>query len=555
MRLRTLACLPCHEAAMRHPALSILLFLCWPCAASANPEADALQASREALFALPPDGRASTTVRLPIGPASSSAFTMTDSRTLPADLLRRYPAMRSFRGRDDQGRQARLDYAAATSRLYIRGADGDWQETRVLPPAAPAPGWRANEASRATASPVRHRVARAIAQGNVHYEFRLALALGSRFVAAHGGTRDAALGAAVHLANRANEVLETDLGVHVTLAARNDLLIITDGEGDPLRHGEPRTAAAELIARRLPASSYDLGQALVGLDGGESDTGTVCSDAMDADYLATHKAAAWSGAPDPETALGHLLLVLGNQLGAPFRARRCVDCLAFDGESIVRVRTWLASRGGRCAKKRLVDAMAPWIDPEPMAEPRVVPARTPFWLDATVAPGEPGRELTYAWDDIGRPAFFHPRRPGRRLRQTFARTLPTDSRSLDFRLTVRDNGGPTATVASADTRVQVVDTGRAFAIEPVGDAVAGAPVGLRWDPAGTTLPPIQCHFLDVALSRDGGVSWAAVAKDVENSGSAAVTLPAGSTTEAARLRLSCDSQPFYAEAPGEFRIH
>lgn len=540
---------------MRHPALSLLLFLCWPCAASANPDANTVQAAREALFALPPDGRASTPVRLPTGPESSSTFTMTDSRTLPAELMRRYPAMRSFRGRDGQGRQARLDYAGATARLHVRAADGDWQEMRALPAALPASAWRANGARRAAANPALRRVARSTSQGNVHYEFRLALALGSRFVAAHGGTRDAALGAAVHLANRANEVLETDLGVHVTLAARNDLLIITDGEGDPLRHGEPRTAAAELIARRLPASSYDLGQALIGLDGGESDTGTVCSDAMDADYLATHKAAAWSGAPDPETALGHLLLVLGNQLGAPFRARRCVNCLAFDGESIVRVRTWLASRGGRCAKKRLVDVMAPWIDPETMAESRVVPARTPFWLDAIVASGEPGRELTYAWDDIGHPAFFQPRRPERHLRQAFAHALPTDSRWLDVRLTVRDNGGATATVASADARVQVVDTGRPFAIEPVGDAVAGAPLGLRWDPAGTTLPPIRCHFLDVALSRDGGASWAAVAKDVENSGSAAVTLPAGSATDSARLRLSCDSQPFYAESPGVFRIH
>jgi hypothetical protein len=535
---------------MRCHLYALLLLLPWPCAATTH----GLDEARARLFALPADGKASAVVSLPLRDGTKSAFTLMDSRTLPRDLLRRFPALRSFRGNDAAGRGARLDYASGIARLSVRQVDGQWWQTDLAQPSTAA-----QDTSRAGQARASRQVAATPAlgvssSGNVRYEFRLALAAGSQFVAAHGGTPEAALGAVVHIVNRANEVLENDLGVHLTLAAHNDRLMVADTEGDPLRHGEPRTAAVNLIDHRLPATAYDLGHALLSLDGGEADTGTSCSDAQDADYLATHKAAAWSGGADPDAAFANFLLVLGNQLGAPFRENRCWQCMAFDGASIARVRTWLASRGGRCAKKYVVGAAAPWIDPEPLAEPMVIPARTPFWLDAVVEPGTPGRRLSYAWDDIDPQPRFRSAAPGPFARREFAAQLPTDSRWLAFRLTVRDNAGETATVASEDTRVQVVDTGRAFAMEPVPDGIAGQPLGIRWDPAGTTLEPISCHFLDASLSRDGGMSWQVIARDLGNSGSAAIVLPKDAASTDARLRLSCDWRPFFAESPEPFRI-
>jgi hypothetical protein len=397
-------------------------------------------------------------------------------------------------------------------------------------------------------------VARMTAHGNVRYEFRVALAAGSEFTAAHGGTREGALAAMTHMLDRANEVLENDLGVHLTLAAGSEKLIVTDPDGDPLEHGEPRTAAAVFIKSRLPAASYDLGHALVGLDGGESDTGTVCSNALDADYLATHKAAAWSGGADADGAFANFLLVLGNQLGAPFRDNRCGQCLAFDGKSIERVRAWLASRGGRCAKKRLVTGMAPWIDPDSLAEPQLIPARTPFWLDARVEPGTPGRRLSFAWDDISFEPLVRAEAPQPTSRREVVNSLPQGARDLDFRLTVRDNGGRQATRASADTRLRAIDTGRPFAIEPIDAATAGAPLGVRWDPAGTTLAPLSCHFLRATLSIDEGMSWQTLAEDVPNSGAAVLTVPGDALSDGARLRLACDWRPFFAEVPRPFAI-
>ncbi|UPG94948.1 reprolysin-like metallopeptidase [Luteibacter aegosomatissinici] len=535
---------------MRRPVHAFLLLLPWSCAAAA----DSLGDARARLFELAADGKARTVISLPLPDGATSAFTLWDSRTLPRDLLRRYPTMRSFRGSDTAGRSVRLDYAGGQARMSLREADGQWQPTAASPLPAFSPPPSAAPALLTLPQPATMDTLAPSAAGNVRYEFRLALAAGSAFTAANGGTREAALGAAAHLVNRANEVLENDLGVHLTLAAHDDRLMVADHRRDPLREGEPRSAAANLITRRLPASGYDLGHALLGLDGGETETGTSCSDAMDADYLATHKAAAWSGGADPDAAFANFLLVLGNQLGAPFRETRCWHCLAFDGVSIARVRNWLASRGGACARKYMINAIAPWIDPESLADPPVIPARTPFWLDATVEPGIAGRRLSYAWDDLDGQHGFRAAAPGPTARRVFTSGLPQGSRWLSFRLTVRDNGGETATVATDDARVQVVDTGRAFAMEPVPDGSAGQPLGIRWDPAGTSLAPISCHFLEASLSLDDGSTWQAVARDVANTGSAAIPLPAGTATQHARLRLSCDWRPFFAESPAPFRI-
>lgn len=538
---------------MRYRLHALLFLLPLPAAATV------VETAAASLSALAPDGVATAMVELPLGPGDTSAFTLTDSLTLPRELMRRHPGLRSFRGSDAKGRTVRLDMAPGALRLSLRGPNGSWQPDALFsmttdPSGLPREQAQASRIAPAPTASAGRLQALASSHGALRYDFRLALAAGSAFVAANGGTRDAALGALVHMANRANEVMENDLGVHLTLAAGTDRLIITDGEGDPLRHGEPRTASVDLVRRRLAANTYDLGHALLGLDGGEAETGTSCSDALDADYLYTHKAAAWSGGEDAESAFANFVLVLGNQLGAPFRDTRCWHCLAFDGASIGRVRQWLASRGGRCAKKQLVDAIAPWIDPSSLAEPQVIPARTPFWLDARVEPGMPDRRLTYAWDDAGFEPWLRSRAPSAILRREVTRELPSDSRWLDARLTVRDNGGATATVASDDTRYQVVDTGRAFAVEPIGEAMAGKPLAVRWDPAGTTLEPLSCHFLDATLSLDGGATWRRIASDIRNNGNAVLALPSDTAADAARLRLACDWRPFFAEAPAPFRI-
>jgi hypothetical protein len=480
-------------------------------------------------------------------------------------------------------------------------------------------GWEAASAAKARL-PQSPSTARG---GAVRYEFRLAVAASSRYAAKFGSTVEAALAEIVHAVNRANEVFETDAGVHFTLVGDNERLVRVRPARDPFRSEDPGPAAVRLIEREIGRGNYDLGHALTDYSGGESHVGTSCSDALDADFLATHKAAAWSGHAHPDTspdAIRFMIHVLGRQLGAWPSANGCTRStlddrafepgsgstimgnaparcgreqslqphadLYFHAANIAQMHDWLASRGGRCAFRRLNPASAPWIAPETLADRTVIPARTPFALDATAEPGTPGRRLTYAWEqmDAGAkqrgalldhgsgPLFrsFPPSPSGIRIfprvaaprgfdPSTRGETLPSTSRTLNFRLTVRDNGGDTSTVAHADRRIDVVDTGRPFAVLEDASptlAIAGEPRTVRWDVADTNKAPISCHFVDIDLSLDGGQSWLepALVTDEANDGEASPVLPFRIASEHARLRIRCDWRPFFAVSPTDFTI-
>lgn len=595
-------------------------------------------ALRRSLLRLPQDASRSTEVELPTGTATSSRFRVRDSGTLPPALAARFPGLRSFRGADAEGRTVRLDLSKTGLRASIRHCQAEWlirpDEKAMSMPAMSAPAAPSNRptaASDAAPGIAAHDAAQvatmALARtgGGLRYDFRLAVAADSRYVARFGATVEGALAEIVHAVNRANEVFETDVGVHFTLVENNDRIMRANPRHDPYRRMDPGPATVELIDREIGKGNYDIGHAVTTLFGGESHIGTSCSNDRRADFFATHKAAAWSGHAHPDNeayAIGFMIHVLGRQLGASPTANGCgrptpadaavepgggstamgyapSGCggaaqslqersdLYFHAVNIAQMQAWLGSRGGRCAAKRINPTAAPWIDPALFTEEKVIPARTPFLLEASAEPDTKRLRLTYAWEqmdsgdeqkgaliDRGNGPLFRSFAPTSSAVRSFPRmaavlghdapdpgeTLPTTSRLLDFRLTVRDNGGDRATVASADTRVRVVDTGRPFAVlSPAAGmhGVGGQAFRLRWDVAGTTAAPIDCHFLEIDLSVDGGHTWRPepVATDEANDGEADIMLPAIATqTDHARLRVRCDWRPFFAVSPGDFTI-
>ncbi|WP_448096139.1 reprolysin-like metallopeptidase [Luteibacter yeojuensis] len=582
------------------------------------------------LVRLPMDGRTATTVRLPLGDGRHGLFHVRDSRTLPPALAARFHGLRSFRGTDAEGRTVRLDLSPGGARMSLRDGPREWTarartaaEWRPLPVRdAPAPSVSTGMTGARPPSIARYR--HASRGGGIRYDFRLAVAASSRYAARFGGTTLAALAEVVHVVNQANEVFETDVGVHFTLVEDNDRLIRSRPSRDPFRYGDPGPAAVQLIDREIGVGNYDIGHALTDYTGGESHIGTSCSDARDADFLATHKAAAWSGHAQPETAtteaVGFMIHVLGQQLGAWPTSHGCREATLedrafepgsgstamgfapfacghgsalqahadryFHAANLQQMQDWLASRGGSCASRRIGASSAPWIEPGALAGLSIVPARTPFVLDARAEPARKDARLTYAWEQMDvatRPGdtaaghadgpIFRSYPPAPTGRRVFPRmpvvlgheppepgeTLPTATRSLAFRLTVRDNAGDASTTAHADTRLLVVDTSRSFAVldNDVPDgAIAGGSLTARWDVAGTDAPPISCHFVSIDLSLDDGDSWMepALAVDEPNDGEARISLPANAASRRARLRIGCDRWPFFAVSPRPFPI-
>jgi len=610
----------------RIASLGILFAIASP-ALSATPLAS-FAALHRTLLRLPVDGPdASAAIDLPVGSGRVSRFAVRDSRTLPAGLTKRFPGLRSFRGTDGDGRTARLDLAGGRLLLAIRDDLSEWEASVRTQTQWDELGGPAAAPARAISEPAAYLPAHpgpdvrtdprpsssmARSGGAVRYDFRLAVAVGSRVAATWGSTVEAALGEVAHRVNRANEVFETDAGVHFTLVEASDRLVMTRPKHDPFLSADPAPANVDLIDRVVGPQGYDIGHAMLDFEGGESETGTSCSDARDADFFATHKAAAWSGAGgSPARALDTFIHVLGRQIGAWPTANGCqrdtLDDRAFEpgggstamgyafatcraesviqthadrylhGANIEQIHDWLDGPGGRCATRRLLPVAAPWIDPRSLDRRLIVPARTPFTLSARAMPGAPGLRLTYTWEqmdagdaqrgppiDDGQGPLFRSLPPTPAAHRDLpasagsaGETLPTTSRDMTFRLTVRDNAGDAATTAATDVRVRVFDTGRPFALIPVGGetaAKAGAPLPIRWDVAGTNLPPLSCHFVHVALSTDGGASWRTIATDEPNDGAASPLLPDDAAGRRARVRVGCDNRPFFASSAVDFSI-
>jgi hypothetical protein len=464
-----------------------------------------------------------------------------------------------------------------------------------------------------------------VAGGAVLYNFRIAVSTTSDYTAKFGGTVAGGLSGVVRAINQINEIFENDLGVHFTLVADNDKLIRTRPQEDPT--GSPYTANRAFLNDKLGEDGYDLGIMFRTAFGGSAGSiGNTCITDVDRD--SNHKAAGYSGHPDPASDPLFVSIAaheLGHKFGAWHSFNGCYKSIPnsafepgsgstimsyagtgcggdkqqlqermdryFHAGSLDQIDSWLQSRGGRCAAKRLNPNPSPWIDLSSLGaeDSPPIPARTPFALDVRAEPADPTATLTYTWEqmdvgpgqkedeglsDDGIGPIFRSYPPSVHSQRTFpslpallgevplglGEVFPATTRNLNFRLTVRDNYGSMATTAGANTRVHVVDTGEAFAvIAPRGQVTwrVGTERQVRWKVAGTDRAPIQCPEVSIDLSIDGGHNYLAqpLASHVTNTGNATVIVPALSNqTSRARLRVRCDNNIFFALSPGDFVI-
>lgn len=229
-----------------------------------------------------------------------------------------------------------------------------------------------------------------------------------------------------------------------------------------------------------------------------------------------------------------------------------------------------------------------------------IPARTPFLLAASGSDAD-GDTLTYAWeqfdlgdetfggplvDDGTRPLFrsFRPTTnptrlfpslrfildnanvvpeqaplPGTTALQYTGELLPTTSRTLNFRVTVRDNHAGAGGTNEAATALTVVGSAGPFAVTAPNTAVswaAGSARTVSWNVAGTNTAPISTSNVAISLSLDGGQTWPVVlAANAPNSGSASVTVPAGTPASGqARVKVAAVGNVYFDISDTNFSI-
>ena len=216
--------------------------------------------------------------------------------------------------------------------------------------------------------------------------------------------------------------------------------------------------------------------------------------------------------------------------------------------------------------------------------PFTIPAQTPFALTAS-ATDPNGDTLTYCWEefdlgpaqdptasprDNGSSPIFRSFPPTTNSTRTFpsltyilnngnvppatvggfatGEFLPTTSRTMTYRVTVRDNraGGGGSNYAS--TTVSSVSTAGPFIITAPNSPATipgGSQQTVTWNVANTSTAPINCANVKISFSTNGGSTFPVVlASSVPNNGSALVTIPNTATTQG-RIKVEAVSNIFF----------
>jgi Metallo-peptidase family M12 len=433
--------------------------------------------------------------------------------------------------------------------------------------------------------------------------YRLAMAADGEYTAFFGGTVVNGMASIVQAVNRVNGIYLTDFAVQFQLVGNNDLIVYTDPATDPYTDNNGSTMLTQNqsnINTVIGTANYDFGHVFSTGGGGVAGLGTACG---------TGKARGVTGSTAPtgdDYWVDYVAHEMGHQMGANHSFNgTSLNCGAgnrsavqayepgsgstimayagicgvsdlqphsdaiFHAGSIVPIVSRLAGTGGTCGAVLTTTNHAP--------VPTVVaafsiPMMTPFQLTGSATDQE-NDPLTYIWeefdlgaasppetDDGSRPIFrsFVPTTSPVRIfpklsnilsnTSTIGESLPTTTRAMKFRFTVRDNRPGGGATNSADTTVNVTSTAGPFVITAPDTAVTwfgNQSHVVTWNVAGTNAAPVSCSNVDIGFSLDGGLTFPfLLAPNVPNTGTANVITP-NLTTNQARIKVSCVGNIFF----------
>jgi chitodextrinase len=447
--------------------------------------------------------------------------------------------------------------------------------------------------------------------------FRLALSCTAEYTAYFGGTKALALAGMNNTLTRCNGIFETDFGLKLVLIANNDNIIYTNTITDPYADYTSMSSWNSQLQSNLTATigetNYDIGH-LLGATGGGGNAGCigcVCvngakgkgytspssgipeGDNFDIDYVAhemghqlganhtyTHVTESGTGA-QMEPGSGSTIM---SYAGITTKDIQRHSDPYFHAISIQQVTNniKLKTAASTVATGNNIPVVNAGLD-------YTIPKGTPFMLTG-VATDADGDVLTYTWEemDLGNattaspsaiatsgpifrsfiptssPTRYFPRMSTVLSGLTITtgteipwEVLPTVARTLNFRLTVRDNrlGGPSNN--SDDTVLTVNTVAGPFNVTSPNTALAysgGSTQTVTWNVAGTTGNGVNCTNVDILLSTDGGLTFpTTLLSQTPNDGSQSIILPniAGSNN---RIMIKGSNHIFFDVSDTNFTI-
>lgn len=452
-----------------------------------------------------------------------------------------------------------------------------------------------------------------LSTGPTRREFSLAVAATGEYTAYHGGTVALGQAAIVTAVNRVSGLYERDLTTRLILVANNDLLVETNSATDPYTSpnatsSSELTIAHNTIVSRIGSGNFDIGHLFGRGGGGIASLSAVCS--------ANNKGKGMS-LKDPPINDAFSVDYVAHEIGHQFAGRHNFNnCAGSQGDSQTYAvepgsGTTIMAYAGVCDSATNIqsnsdalfgfgsfDLMLPFItgrscDTEVATgntAPTVsagadyaIPKSTPFTLIATGSDPN-GDALTYSWEQMDSSALialadlgttttgpvYRVREPVTSPSRTFpplanilANTIPTGEayvsvgRTLNFRVTARDNRAGGGGVCYDDMVLTVVNTTGAFAVTSPNTAVSWAGNSsqtVTWSVNGTTAAPISTANVRILLSTDGGNTFPTVlVASTPNDGSEAVTIP-NTPSSTARIRVEAIGNIYWDVSNSNFTI-
>ncbi|CZH40434.1 Ser-Thr-rich glycosyl-phosphatidyl-inositol-anchored membrane family [Legionella pneumophila] len=431
-------------------------------------------------------------------------------------------------------------------------------------------------------------------------KYRLALAATAQYTQFHGGTVPQALAAETTTVNRVNGIFEIDMAITMQIIANNNLIIYTDPNTQPYTSGDPDKMIGENqanIDKEIGAANYDIGHVVDAAGSGLAQTPSVC--------INGEKAMGVTGQSNPvgdPFDVGYVAHEIGHQFGAnhvqnnncqrnnptavePGSGSTIMSYAGicdpnvqddsdpyFNGISLQEMGDFVSDATHTCPVKTSIPS-APVIQGTNGGVK--IPAQTPFALTATATKIGGNEALTFAWEQQNNEASQQPPVSTSRVGPNFRsfspqvsgtryfpnlnalanngpftwEVLPSVSRTLKFRVTVRRNTPGGSCNAYTDTTLSVESKAGPFVVtNPTESGITWTGISPRtvtWDVANTNLPPINARFVNILLSIDGGQTFPfTLLSNVDNTGNEVICVP-NLNSSTARIMVQASNGTFF----------